>query len=63
MYNKLIELCRNENRKGGYQEVMSPQMLSSELFKLSGHMEHYEDDMFVWSQQDGRQVALKPIAV
>jgi len=61
IYNKLIELCRRECQKRGYDEVLSPQMLSADLFAQSGHLDHYEDDIFLWSH-DGRRVGLKPMS-
>ena len=36
-------------------------MLSADLFAKSGHLEHYEDDMFLWSH-DGKRVGLKPMS-
>eukprot|EP00742_Colponemidia_sp_Colp-10_P005784 GILJ01006182.1.p1 GENE.GILJ01006182.1~~GILJ01006182.1.p1 ORF type:complete len:742 (-),score=83.25 GILJ01006182.1:22-2247(-) len=47
IYNKLVEFLRNEYRTRGYQEVMSPLLYRSELWRTSGHWEHYKEDMFV----------------
>ncbi len=37
LYNGLLEYLRDEYRKRGYQEVLTPQIFDAELFKLSGH--------------------------
>ncbi len=61
MMNILIDLWRKEHDKRGYQEFSAPQLNSSELWKTSGHWEHYKDDMFVLEDSDGREQALKPM--
>ena len=62
IYNKLVELMRNECWKEGYQEVMSPQMLNAKIFDMSGHLAHYADDMFLWEHDGGQRVGLKPMS-
>lgn len=59
--NKLIDLWRKEHEKRGYQEFSGPQLNSSELWKTSGHWEHYKEDMFVLTDSDGKEQALKPM--
>jgi len=61
IYNKLIDLMRRECLSRGYQEVLSPQLLSAELFERSGHLRHYAKDMFLFDH-DGRPVGLKPMS-
>ncbi|MEE8558927.1 MAG: threonine--tRNA ligase, partial [Myxococcota bacterium] len=49
-------------RKYGYQEVMTPQVFNSELFKTSGHYELFYDDMFrVPGADDAEEMWLKPM--
>lgn len=61
MMNILIELWRKEHKYKGYQEFSGPQLNSSELWKTSGHWDHYKEDMFVLTDSDGNEQALKPM--
>ena len=61
MMNILIDLWRKEHEKRGYLEFSGPQLNSSELWKISGHWDHYKEDMFVLTDSDGREQALKPM--
>ena len=61
LMNKLIDLWRKEHEKRGYQEFSGPQLNSSELWKTSGHWDHYKEDMFVLTDSDGKEQALKPM--
>ena len=61
MLNTLIEYWRKEHKARGYQEFSGPQLNSSSLWKTSGHWEHYKEDMFVLTDADGNEQALKPM--
>lgn len=61
MMNILIDFWRKEHEKRGYQEFSGPQLNSSELWKTSGHWDHYKEDMFVLTDSDGKEQALKPM--
>ena len=61
MMNTLIDLWRKEHEKRGYLEFSGPQLNSSELWKISGHWDHYKEDMFVLTDSDGKEQALKPM--
>ena len=61
MLNTLIEFWRKEHEQRGYQEFSGPQLNSSVLWKTSGHWDHYKDDMFVLTDIDGNEQALKPM--
>ncbi|MCI9177120.1 MAG: threonine--tRNA ligase [Clostridia bacterium] len=61
MMNVLIDLWRKEHKKRGYQEFSGPQLNSSSLWKTSGHWDHYKEDMFVLTDADGNEQALKPM--
>jgi len=61
MMNTLIDFWRREHKKRGYQEFSGPQLNSSELWKISGHWDHYKEDMFVLTDADGNEQALKPM--
>ena len=61
MMNVLIDFWRKEHEKRGYQEFSGPQLNSSTLWKTSGHWDHYKEDMFVLTDTDGNEQALKPM--
>ena len=61
MLNTLIEFWRKEHKARGYQEFSGPQLNSSVLWKISGHWDHYKEDMFVLEDADGKEQALKPM--
>ncbi|ARK31681.1 Threonine--tRNA ligase 1 [Halalkalibacter krulwichiae] len=45
----------------GYQHVYTPILGSSELYKTSGHWEHYKDDMFPVMERDNEEFVLRPM--
>jgi threonyl-tRNA synthetase len=60
VFNELVKLSREMGRPRGYNEVKTPQLFDSSLWKTSGHWEKYRDDMFV-TEAEERQFALKPM--
>ena len=60
IYNNLLAFLKEEYWKRGYQEVASPNMYNSALWKVSGHWDHYKDDMFTFEVEKD-QWALKPM--
>ena len=46
VYNRLIQYVRDMYRYYGYDEVITPQIFDTQLWKTSGHYENYKDDMF-----------------
>ena len=58
--NVLIDFSREEHRKAGYKEIKTPQVMSDILWKVSGHWEHYKDNIFL-TDYDDRQFAVKPM--
>ncbi len=61
IFNALLDFWRVEHQKRGYQEFSGPQLNNSNLWKQSGHWEHYKEDMFVLEDIDGIEQALKPM--
>ncbi len=61
LLNTLINYWRELHRKNGYYEFTAPQLNSSVLWKTSGHWDHYKEDMFVLTDADGNEQALKPM--
>ncbi len=58
--NKMLEFSRKRHQEGGYKEVISPIMLSDELWRRSGHYDHYRDNMY-FTNIDERPFAIKPM--
>lgn len=58
--NELEKFVRELSYGEGYEEVKLPQLFDSELWKISGHWDHYKDDMFTM-KVEGREFALKPM--
>jgi threonyl-tRNA synthetase len=52
MYRILSGMMSNLCREEGYVEVFTPMLFKSDLFKCSGHWDHYRDNMFVVPSQD-----------
>jgi len=53
IYNELIRFWREEHKKWGYQEVITPLINKSSLYKVSGHWEHYKENMFISETDEG----------
>jgi len=45
----------------GYHHVYTPHLASVELYKISGHWEHYHEDMFPTMQMDNEELVLRPM--
>ncbi|MGY8777930.1 MAG: threonine--tRNA ligase [Longimicrobiales bacterium] len=45
----------------GYELVYSPQIASEELYKISGHLEVFEDNMFPVMEDEGTRFRMKPM--
>ncbi|HPD55669.1 MAG TPA: threonine--tRNA ligase [Smithellaceae bacterium] len=51
---------RKEHLKRGYEMVMGPQILKVDLWKKSGHFEHYRDNMY-FTEVDEQTYGIKPM--
>ncbi len=60
LYNELIAYVRRLYVRYGYEEVITPQILDVELWRRSGHYEHYRDNMY-FTQVDEREFGVKPM--
>ncbi|WP_159882619.1 threonine--tRNA ligase [Paenibacillus puerhi] len=45
----------------GYQHVYTPVLANVELYKTSGHWEHYQEDMFPKMVMDNEELVLRPM--
>jgi threonyl-tRNA synthetase len=60
LYNGLLAYLREEYRRRGYDEVITPQIYDAELFKISGHYENYRDNMY-FTEIEEREFGVKPM--
>ena len=60
LWNELERLVREELLARGYGEVRTPPVLSDQLWRTSGHYEHFRDDMY-FLEIDDRNYAIKPM--
>ncbi|HET7437715.1 MAG TPA: threonine--tRNA ligase [Thermoanaerobaculia bacterium] len=60
LYNELIDFVREYYRRDGYSEVVTPLIWDTELFKISGHYDNYQENMF-FSEVDEREYGVKPM--
>jgi len=58
--NELSDYAAGLNEAAGYDEVETPHVFRTELWKKSGHYENYVDDMFLPRRQR-REYGLKPM--
>ncbi len=58
--NELENFWRKEHQKRGYDEVKTPMILDSELWKRSGHWDNYHENMY-FTTIDERDFAIKPM--
>ena len=58
--NILIDYWRRVHQREGYLEISTPVMLNRYLWELSGHWDHYRENMYT-TVIDGEDFALKPM--
>ena len=58
--NELEAFWREEHRKRGYEEIKTPLILNEQLWRTSGHWDHYKDNMY-FTKIDDEDYAVKPM--
>ncbi len=61
IWQELENYIKEKERKLGYQHVMTPCVGNVELYKTSGHLEHYKENMFPIMEVDGESFVLRPM--
>lgn len=61
IWQELENYIKDKERKLGYLHVMTPCVGNVELYKTSGHWEHYKEDMFPAMEVDGESFVLRPM--
>ncbi len=61
IWQELENYIKEKERKLGYLHVMTPCVGNVELYKTSGHWEHYKDNMFPAMEVEGESFVLRPM--
>ncbi len=57
---QLENYWREEHAKRGYEEIKTPLILNEQLWRTSGHWDHYKDNMY-FTKIDDKDYAIKPM--
>ena len=61
LFRLLIDYMRKRQEDAGYVEISTPDLMDKSLWKLSGHLEKFGDNMFTTEPREERVYALKPM--
>lgn len=63
LFQTLTRFVEDEEERRGYVRTKTPYMAKSDLYKVSGHWDHYKDGMFVIGdeEKDDEVFALRPM--
>ncbi len=61
IWQELEDYIKDKERKLGYQHVMTPCVGTVDLYKTSGHWDHYKENMFPAMEVDGEAFVLRPM--
>ncbi|MBC8307991.1 MAG: threonine--tRNA ligase [Pelagibacterales bacterium] len=61
LFQKLIDYMRAKQKKAGYNEINTPELLDRSLWEKSGHWDKFGDLMFTSTTPDDKIFAIKPM--
>src|SRR5690349_13838485 len=61
IFQTLIGYMRERQRIAGYEEVSAPELMDASLWKQSGHLEKFGENMYLTKTPDERVYAIKPM--
>ena len=61
VWQELENYIKEKERRLGYLHVMTPCVGTVELYKTSGHWDHYKDNMFPAMEMEGEAYVLRPM--
>ena len=61
LWQELENYIREKERTLGYEHVLTPCVGTVDLYKTSGHWEHYKDNMFPAMEVEGESFVLRPM--
>lgn len=59
--NRIMEKILYLDKKYGFKEVLTPIVGEKKLYEISGHWDHYQDDMFKPIKVDNENLILRPM--
>lgn len=59
--NELLKFSRDIQHRYNYIEIQAPNLLAVEIFKKSGHWDHYKENMFFTTGWGDKKYALRPM--
>ena len=57
----LERYIQDKEIKLGYKHVYTPSLANTQLYKVSGHWDHYKDDMFPTMKLENEELVLRPM--
>ena len=61
LYRTVEDYLRKKLRANGYSEIKTPIMLDRKLWEESGHWDKFRDNMFIVTDQNKKELAIKPM--
>lgn len=61
VWETLENYIKGKERKLGYKHVLTPPLGNVELYKTSGHWDHYQESMFPKMEVEGEEFVLRPM--
>ena len=61
VFQALIQYMRERQQAAGYEEVNAPELMDAALWKQSGHLEKFGENMYLTETPDKRTYAIKPM--
>ena len=61
VWQELENYIKEKERRLGYQHVLTPCVGTVDLYKTSGHWDHYKDNMFPPMEMEGEAYVLRPM--
>lgn len=61
VWDEFERYIKEKERKLGYKHVLTPPLGNVELYKTSGHWDHYKDSMFPKMEVEGEEFVLRPM--
>jgi len=60
IYNELVSFVRKLLKDFDYKEISTPQILDNKIWKVSGHWQHYRENMFL-TNYESKDAAVRPM--
>ena len=61
LFQKLIDYMRAKQKRAGYKEINTPEILDRSLWERSGHWEKFSEHMYTSTTPDEKIFAIKPM--